>query len=197
MAIINKLCQHCNNPFVDKSNRRRQKFCTNSCASQSRKKNIKLDNCKNCKKELDTYQYKFCCIACSAIFNNSIRSTESRNKQRKSLNKKLNDAGLSRSDPKDKFYKKCYFRQWKSDVWEKIPGFDLIASIGKFHPTRNNSGAVRDHLVTKFDAYINGYDPENISHPANCRIIPNFENITKGTQSSITYTELLERIAKW
>jgi len=197
MTILNKICQHCKTPFVDNSNRRQKKFCSNACVGLSRRKCIKFEKCQNCDIKLNTYQYKFCCSSCAGIFNNSNRSNESREKQRQSLNINLSNTGRSRTDAKEIFYRKCFFRQWKLDVWKRVPGNELIDSIGKFHPTLNKFGAVRDHLVSKFDAYKNGYDPEHISHPANCRIIPNLENITKGTESSITYQELLERIKLW
>lgn len=56
---------------------------------------------------------------------------------------------------------------------------------------------VRDHILSRSEAYQKGYDPAHIRHPANCQFITNQENIRKNSHSDITYEQLLERISLW
>lgn len=75
-----------------------------------------------------------------------------------------------------------------------IPGIDKLTELGMFHPTKNPSGLVKDHMVSLEYGYQNNINPDIIAHSANCRLITNMENITKGSDCSISLEQLMERI---
>lgn len=100
------------------------------------------------------------------------------------------------TDHKRLYYKQCEFDLSQKEM-TKIPGFDLVIKHGMYHPVNNPNGAVRDHILSKAEAYQKGYDPSHIRHPANCQFITNQENIKKNSHSDITYDQLLERISLW
>jgi hypothetical protein len=62
---------------------------------------------------------------------------------------------------------------------------------------KNTLGVSRDHIISIAEGFQNNYDPKHISHPANCRLVTHIENKNKGTNSLISYNELLERINSW
>lgn len=104
--------------------------------------------------------------------------------------------GMAITDTKTLYYQECEFKLSQQEM-EKIPGFDLLKDLGIYHPTNNPSGIVRDHILSKAEAYQKGYDPTVIRHPANCQFITNADNIKKSSNSDISYEQLLERISYW
>jgi hypothetical protein len=52
-------------------------------------------------------------------------------------------------------------------------------------------------MYSVLDGYNNKIPEAIISHPANCQIIPQIENVKKGSKSSITIEELYQRIKEW
>lgn len=191
-------CNHCNSNFTVIPRNKTKKFCNQSCYKAHIRNHNILDNCLVCNTTLNRQlQKKFCSISCSATYNNSLRSVDSRKKQKESLNQTLLLAGKNRSDPKEKYYAECEFKYWSKDVWYNIPGFDLIPKFGMFHPVNNPSGVVRDHIISKKYGWKNSIDPSIISHPANCQIISNYQNIKKGARSDLSLPILLEQIEKW
>ena len=70
---------------------------------------------------------------------------------------------------------------------------------GKFGRNKNTNftGVSRDHLYSVQEGWINDVDPEILGHPANCQIILQSENISKGNRSSISLDDLLHRIKNW
>ena len=61
----------------------------------------------------------------------------------------------------------------------------------------NLSGCSRDHLYSVADGFKNKIDPNLLSHPANCKIVPHRQNQNKHKNSSITLDELKDRINKF
>ena len=112
------------------------------------------------------------------------------------VNNTKRQLGLIRTDEKYTYYKECEFNLTRAEM-EKIPGFYLLLENGIFHPVKNPNGAVKDHILSRAEAYQHGYDPAHIRHPANCRFITNMENLKKSSSSDITYEELLKRISNW
>ena len=110
-------------------------------------------------------------------------------------NTKVQD-GTAKTDAKDIYYAECEFKFSQQEV-ARIPGFELLNTLGIYHSIKNPNGVVRDHILSKAEAYQNAYDPAHIRHPANCRFITNAENIKKSSNSDITYDQLLERITLW
>ena len=54
-----------------------------------------------------------------------------------------------------------------------------------------------DHIMSKFDGFTNGVDPELISHPANLRMMSSTENQSKNSKSHYTKEQLFEEIEKF
>ncbi len=77
----------------------------------------------------------------------------------------------------------------------------LLNKYGVFNTrdNKNTTGCVRDHLLSRRYGFDNNIDPEIISHPANCEIVLNSENIRRARTNDniITLEELLERIENW
>lgn len=79
--------------------------------------------------------------------------------------------------------------------------FSLIESYGWYSPINSDKpnlfGVSRDHMVSVKYGWENNIDPKIISHPANCRLLLQSENVSKSSNCSITYEELLHRIEAW
>lgn len=100
---------------------------------------------------------------------------------------------------------RCNFR---FNVYDYPDRFDLslIAKHGWYSPTgkhgknrakMNLTGVSRDHLFTISDGFRLKVDPMIMSHPANCRLMLHTENNVKNGKSSITLSELLDRVNGW
>lgn len=73
----------------------------------------------------------------------------------------------------------------------------LLTERGMFSPKDNPKGVSRDHLLSCHFGKANKIDPKIMSHPANCKLVLQSENSKKHKTSSISYDELLLRIAEW
>ena len=77
---------------------------------------------------------------------------------------------------------------------------ELIAKHGWYSASnrKNNlSGCSRDHLYSISEGFRNNIDPKLIAHPANCEIKLHKENQIKSTKSSISLSELCQRIKQF
>lgn len=97
------------------------------------------------------------------------------------------------------YRQRCKF---KFNVYEFPSKFDLtiIDELGWYSPSnkKNNlDGVSRDHMLSVSEGYSLGIDPEIISHPANCEIIPHRKNQKKRHKSSMSLEELIEKIKNW
>ena len=194
--MIIKECLQCKKEFKSRSSRR-GKYCSRSCVgiSQRSENFVRYSHCLTCNSELiGKNKFKFCSNSCSTTFNNSNRSTESRLQQQTTLANTLKEQGKSRTDEKEIYWVKCSFSSWNNEIWKQLPGFDLLPKLGMWHPITNKGGVVRDHIISISFGWENNIDPEIISHPANCRIITNHENIKKGAKCEKTLEKLLEEI---
>lgn len=91
---------------------------------------------------------------------------------------------------------------FKFDVYDRPDRFDisLVEKYGWYTASNrgsNQTGVQRDHMYSVADGFSNNVDPAIISHPANCKLLANFENQTKRSKSTISLSELLERIENW
>ena len=73
----------------------------------------------------------------------------------------------------------------------------LLTEHGMFNPKTNQGGVSKDHMVSVGYGKKNQIDPKIMSHPANCRLMLHHDNAKKQSNSSLTYEELLIRIAEW
>lgn len=78
--------------------------------------------------------------------------------------------------------------------------FSLIDNYGWYKAKNNGDnpdGVSRDHCLSVRYGFDNNIDPLIISHPANCQLVTQRENASKGSKCSITLEELLEKIEAW
>lgn len=100
----------------------------------------------------------------------------------------------SMADEKELYHKACQFN-FDPFSMKEIPGYDLLLKLGMYHPVNNQTGVCRDHMVSIEYGWRNNIDSAIISNPLNCQFISNLDNIKKGSTSSITVDNLLERIS--
>lgn len=94
---------------------------------------------------------------------------------------------------------KCKF---KFNVYDYPDKFDLslINEHGWYSASNrgnNLNGVSRDHRYSVKQGFINGIDPDIISHPANCSLILHTENQSKREKCSITLEQLYEEVDLW
>lgn len=121
----------------------------------------------------------------AASYNSGYRKHKHKSKNNKNL-KKL-------------YYKECQFK-FSPYQEPNIIGFDLLSKYSFSKPQNkepNTTYLHRDHMVSISYGYENNIPPEHISHPANCEILTEKDNISKSSGCSITYEELLDRIYNW
>ena len=78
--------------------------------------------------------------------------------------------------------------------------FKLIEQYGWYKAKNrgnNLNGVSRDHMYSVKEGFLNKVDPKILAHPANCRLIRHNDNVSKGSSSTITLEQLLERIRLW
>lgn len=61
----------------------------------------------------------------------------------------------------------------------------------------NLNGVSRDHMYSVMEGYRNNIDYNLISHPANCKLLKQTDNVSKRDNCSITLDELNKRIFEW
>ena len=140
--------------------------------------------CQYCDKEFETDRKNriFCSLPC-------------RNKGQKRI--RLPDDGSFK-----KYSLDCHFN---FNVYEYPDKFDLklLEKYGwyktrrKDDPTENLNGISRDHMISIREGFKNNIPPEIINHPANCQLMRHIDNNRKNTESSISLSELKERIKNW
>lgn len=103
------------------------------------------------------------------------------------------------TDERKLYNKNCQFN-FSPYQEENILGYDLLKDYTFSKPQNKIAGKKylhRDHMVSISYGYENNISSEIISHPANCHIIFEDENINKGSSCSISLETLLERIDNW
>lgn len=103
------------------------------------------------------------------------------------------------TDEKELYRKNCQFN-FNPYQETKIIGYELLEKYSFSTPQNKEKGKLylhRDHMVSVAYGWENNIPPEHISHPANCELLFEIDNIKKGSGCSITYEELLLRIEKW
>ena len=124
-------------------------------------------------------------------FGIKLRSLSNANK-----NYHTNIGTYDNKDEKELYYLNCAFR-FGLDDFKRVEGFDLIQKYGMYSVPDNLNGVARDHMVSRYYGWTHNIPPEVIRHPANCRIINQRENSSKGEECCITVEELYERIKNW
>ncbi len=195
------LCVHCNEPLPYE--KRGSKFCNSSCSCSHN--NLKRDPSVHVKQSVSIRitlakqnktigpQYPFTkvtfgkCKSCNKIYRKRIG--------------KLYCSELCKINSGIKTYRRaCKFTISKSE-YPHLFNMNLLNEHGWYrasnHPKGYNpNGATWDHLFRVEDGFKLGVDPAVMAHPANAEMISWKDNFARKT-SSITYAELLERIAHW
>lgn len=204
-------CKHCHNLFtatitlIDQEKGRFPRFCSRSCAnSRVRTKEVKQKvsktltgvkfvngkrikvterKCKQCGRIMNGKKYlhrTFCSDKCRHLYN-----AERKNRT---------------SDGTMRQYKAaCAFTFSMKDYPEEFD-FALIKRYGWYSAKNyknNPNGVTRDHMYSIKEGYKNKVSPLLISHPANCKLMRQHDNMRKQIKCSITLVELKERIKKW
>lgn len=141
-------------------------------------------------KNLYQFEYSDFGMMLKGSFNIKLRSLKDASK-----NYYTNSGIYENKDEKEIYYLNCAFR-FGLDDFKRVEGFDLIAKYGMYSPS-NTNGVARDHMVSRYYGWTHKIPPEVIRHPANCRIINQRENSSKGEDCCITVEELYERIENW
>jgi hypothetical protein len=102
-------------------------------------------------------------------------------------------------DKYQKYKRECQFNFALNQYPDEFD-FNLIRKYGwycaKNHGNHPN-GVTRDHIISIRWAFENGIDSKYISHPANCQLMRQIPNVSKGKKKSITLDELIVRIKNW
>lgn len=188
--IKEKECYKCRNKFFIKERERINKekyYCSRKCAnsrnlgkeiyqriSEKLKKEQKIYFCKECKKQIKTKN--FCSQKCLGKFYRRIN--------------------LEKLDKISRYRKECCF---KFNIYEFPEEFDLelVRQFGWYkakNKGNNFQGVCRDHIYSIKKGFVNNIDSKIISHPANCQIIKNIDNLRKNRKCEITIEELIEKI---
>lgn len=93
----------------------------------------------------------------------------------------------------------CSFKFNLADYPDEFD-FTLIESYGWYKPKNrgnNLTGVSRDHAVSVRYGFDNNLPAEHLAHPANCVLMQHGKNVSKGKNITMSYEELLKRIAAW
>mgnify|MGYP001336518223 FL=1 len=201
-------CLYCGNTFT--INFKGRKFCSRSCSCSYSSSNRKISDETKSKISraltdrkiskvyelgdavLTTYDYRTCKLPLSKIKTCKCKSCGFTGVYR---NQKLycdNCSHMYSESGRSKFI-------FTFNVYNYPDLFDL--SIIDRHGWRktkglhkNVNGVSRDHRLSVSDAIKNNYDPYYIKHPLNCQLMLHSENQSKGSNSSITYEELIKSV---
>lgn len=186
-------------PYIQRNNQ----TCSNSCARKLQKPisestRLKLSISK--RNISDLTRQKMSNSGKNKILSESTRLKISEaGKRRKPVSDetRLKLSQAARRNHPEKFEPKLIFK-FRFNIFNYPDLFDLdyIKTVGFFCPggrkrKLNLNGLSRDHRVSIHESIQNNYDPYYISHPINCNIIPQTENIKKYTKSSLKYEDLV------
>ncbi|RLD65611.1 MAG: hypothetical protein DRI95_08310 [Bacteroidetes bacterium] len=161
--------------------KRRNKFCSSSCAAKNTNKNRKGE------------KRNF--------------SDKAKRNMKRALYKRLNISKRyfnSTYNEKYKFrYKvyshKCQFKFNLSDYPDEF-NFNLINEHGWYkakNSGNNLNGVSRDHMISIKFGFENKINSNIIAHPANCELMRHNDNVSKHKKCSITLNGLLRKINEW
>lgn len=204
-----KNCPKCHTEFDDFSKWGAKKFCSRKCANsrvqtpeanEKRSKKLsgrslsdehiqKISGANNPKWKGGGKQDKHC-VHCDKLF-----TTRSNKQKFCSQDCWKESEELIRSD----WHNYRLACQFKFNVYDYPDYFDLglLEEHGWYSAANrgnNLTGISRDHMISVKEGFRNDIDPAIISHPANCELMLQNDNSSKKTQSSITLSELLDRI---
>lgn len=131
-----------------------------------------------------------------------IRQTKSTQKYKEQVRKTREKLGLQIPlNLKDDYEIYSKFSNWNYDVIQYIddPKQLQLLKLYGFANAKNHKtiGITRDHMYSRKSGFINGVFPEILRHPANCKLMLNYENSSKGSKNSITLEQLFQLIQNY
>ena len=172
-------------------------------------KDIRSANCLKCRRK-EPYQKKDLLISSETRAKigkgskEKFLSAEYRSKlpaiYEKAYNTKISKGTTTPFEERQDFEIYQQESNWKGDILPLLCEEDLILleKIGFYNNRKNKTGAVRDHMLTKFSGFKNKIPPQILRHPANCRLISFKENCAKSARyDSISIDELFEKIRNY
>lgn len=206
-----KTCEYCNTKF--EYNFPTQKYCSKSCGNYNR--NHTEETKKKISESISSRPRKKKGVPTKRLYKYRYKSKNKRKPKEvvgefeKLFICKCTNCSFIGSYRKQTRYCKncshCYSENGRAkysftfNVYDFPDLFDLdfIERVG-WRKTKgeniNINGVSRDHRVSVHEAILNGYDPFYIKHPLNCQIMLHSDNQSKGTQSSITYEDLVHMV---
>lgn len=173
-----------------------RKTCSNNCAhklsvvnTDITEKNKSISSTYQTKKEVLYKICEFCGKTFEAKHKNAKYCCDKCRKNSKSKNIKFSS----------KYKNLCAFTFALNDFPDEFD-FNLINEYGWYKAKNhgdNLNGISRDHMISKDFGFENLIDPYIISHPANCKLLQQTKNASKGSKNSLTLDELLKRIKFW
>lgn len=197
IKIINA-CKKCGKSFIIIIPPKgfKNQYCSRQCAnSKDHTELTKIKIATSLTKTIGVKRIKFKCLFC-----NSEKIKKETSKQKycsvQCVRSAHHKAHMDSLKAKEKYYNDTKF---KFNVYKFPNKFDLdsLKLAGWYNRISNPLGMTRDHLISKYDGFKRNISPKIISHPANCKIIQFNENRRKNTKSSITLSELKQRIKSW
>lgn len=114
--------------------------------------------------------------------------------------KKYKDEQLIlKKEPFQRYRKTCEFKFGIKSFPEEFNSV-LLEKYGwysAFNHGNNYKGVSRDHMFSCKEGFNQLIDPYLISHPANCNLILQSDNVSKYSKCSLTLDELINRIKDW
>lgn len=196
-------CKQCNKPFDAKE--KTQLFCSHSCSathnntlrgpmSEETKDKIRNSASKKISKRtkkievVGLYSKIFLCKCrhCKITFISRIKKQYC--EDHRSIYSESSKSGF-----KFTFNVYHYPALFNLASLTEVGWFSPGGKAGKWNP----NGLSRDHKISVNDAIKNNYNPYYITHPLNCEIMPHSQNNKKKTNSSLTYSELIDIVDKF
>lgn len=206
-------CEYCNKTYNNRMINKHRDLCVHNP--------INIKRCLHCNRIIEKRYNKFCNSSCAALYSNQ-RVPRKRGPDKKPKEPEYSyirwflcektgkyysnrnpDGSFRKKSPYlfdlDDYRVKCKF---EFDVFDYPEEFDfsLVEQYGWYSPTNkgnNLSGISRDHMLSISYGYKHDIDPEILSHPANCELMLQRDNVKKRSDCSISLEELQERIIWW
>jgi len=203
-------CKKCDKSFdvtYNEGNKKHKVFCSRECSNSRGPRTEEFK--KRVSKALRGREYKSpsiilrcVCEECSIEFQtteNRQRRCCSRSCTGKMVNREKRKKNLLSSSFK-KIYK--YFTKFQFSLRDYPDDFNfgLIEEYGWYKAKNrgnNLSGVSRDHILSVTDGMNQMINPLFLAHPANCRLMRQCDNASKGSESRLTIEELCARIKEW
>lgn len=106
---------------------------------------------------------------------------------------------------KQKYYQQAKFKfkiydfpkEFNLELLEKHGWYTCPGRKRKNYKKNTKNGISRDHIVSISEGFKNNYKSKDLSHPANCQLVRQVDNVRKRGKSNISYEELKIKIKLW